>query len=54
MEKFKIKIEFEEEAETLGDILKCKKCGKAMKSIDAHSYKFDCTCQDESVIVSVG
>lgn len=51
--KHKIKIEFEEEG-TLEEILKCKKCEKAMKSVDAHSYKFDCTCQDESVRVSVG
>lgn len=53
MKKFNIKIEFTEEAETLGDILKCKKCSKPMKAIDTKSYKFDCECQDKSVVVTV-
>lgn len=52
--KFKIKIEFEEEAETIEEILKCKTCKKPLLKIEEHIYKFDCGHQDESVRVSVG
>lgn len=54
MSKHKIKIEFEEEAVSLEELLKCKTCKKPLRKTSEYTYQFDCDHVSKDVIVSVG